>query len=391
LVTWLDNHDFGPNNDWNRRYGGTDQNLAACMNFMFTWRGIPVVYYGTESRFMSGAYTDIHDASGIEKSINLTGRAYYGDHMAAAPNHVIYQHIKKLNQMRKAIPALQNGTWQWAGGDHANGVGYIRKSGSSEVAVGLAKDDPVTFNFTGLTNGIYRDAVGGAVANVTDGTLSFTVQPGSAGIYVLNGPGIIGGNGVGFFQSGPGGTSLPIVNIMPSGGNYQNPVQVTMSALNTTGTSTIYYTTDGSIPTTASGIYTGPFTVSSPMTVKAIVKNQNGVISEMSSNTYTFNPIVNVEIFFKKPAAWNNTVRIHHWNTNTGTPPNSASSWPGIPMTNLGNDWFGYTFTGITSTSLLFNDGGSNLQTVDLSRDRTGFFITTGTTIENGLNKYLGT
>jgi glycosidase len=28
-LLFLDNHDFGPNNDWNRRYGGTDENLAA--------------------------------------------------------------------------------------------------------------------------------------------------------------------------------------------------------------------------------------------------------------------------------------------------------------------------------------------------------------------------
>ena len=24
-LLWLDNHDFGPNNDWNRRYGGTPE------------------------------------------------------------------------------------------------------------------------------------------------------------------------------------------------------------------------------------------------------------------------------------------------------------------------------------------------------------------------------
>ncbi len=90
LVTWLDNHDFGPNNDWNRRYGGSDENLAACMNFMFTWRGIPAVYYGTEMRFKAGEFNDIHDASGIEKSINETGRAYYGNVINQAPNHKIY-------------------------------------------------------------------------------------------------------------------------------------------------------------------------------------------------------------------------------------------------------------------------------------------------------------
>lgn len=44
---------------------------------MFTWRGIPSVYYGTEMEFMKGAYTDIHESADIEKSLNLTGRAYF--------------------------------------------------------------------------------------------------------------------------------------------------------------------------------------------------------------------------------------------------------------------------------------------------------------------------
>ena len=28
LVTFLDNHDFGPNNDWNRRYGGVTPEIS---------------------------------------------------------------------------------------------------------------------------------------------------------------------------------------------------------------------------------------------------------------------------------------------------------------------------------------------------------------------------
>ncbi len=60
------------------------------MNFMFTWRGIPSVYYGTEMQFKRGAYTDIHNASDIERSIDNTGRAYYGDVMHQAPSHPVY-------------------------------------------------------------------------------------------------------------------------------------------------------------------------------------------------------------------------------------------------------------------------------------------------------------
>ena len=209
-VMFLDNHDFGPNNDWNRRYDGSPENLAAALNFMFTWRGLPCVYYGTEVQFMKGAYTDIHSANDINNSIDLTGRAYYGSQFANAPNHIIYKHIRKLNAMRKAIPALQKGSWRWDGTSAGNAVGFVRKFGGSECAVGLAKDGSATFNFSGLTNGIYRDAVTGNAITVSNGTLSFTVSSSSAGIYVLNGPGIIGALGEGYFQSnsnGSGGTN----------------------------------------------------------------------------------------------------------------------------------------------------------------------------------------
>ncbi len=375
LLTWLDNHDFGPNNDWNQRYGGSAENLAACMNFMFTWRGIPVVYYGTEIQFKKGVYADIHDASGISQSIDQTGRAYYGAEFANAPNHKIYQHIKKLNAMRKAIPALQNGTWNWAGSSSGNGVGYTRKSGTSEVAVGLAKDGAVTFNFTGLTNGTYRDAVTGSVATVSNGSLSFTVQPSSAGVYVLNGPGIIGGNGVGFFQAGPGGGTNPVVNASPAGGNYENAVNVTLSAVAQNNPVKIYYTTNESTPSASSTLYTGPITVSATTTVKAIAIDSQNLQSEVLTNTYTIGPIPGLKVYFKKPTTWNGPIKVYYWNTlPSGVIP--TTNWPGADMTlDPVSGWHTYTFANVTSTNLIFNDNGSTTnKTADLTRSSIGWY-----------------
>ncbi|MGB0524258.1 MAG: starch-binding protein [Flammeovirgaceae bacterium] len=365
-LLWLDNHDFGPNNDWNRRYGGTPENLAACMNFMFTWRGIPVVYYGTEMQFKKGAFADIHEAADIQRSIDNTGRAYYGDVMDQAPSHPIYQHIKKLNAIRKAVPALQKGSWRWDGNGGGNGVGYVREAGDSKVVVGLAKDGAVTFNFGGLTNGIYRDAVTGREILVSNGTMNFTVQPASAGIYVLNGPGMIGGNGVGFFEAGVGGPTAPIVSISPAAGHYANDISVSMSA--TRGQ--IHYTTDGSNPSASSPVYSSTFTIGTNQTIKAIAIDGNDQ-SSIVSHTYTFGEITGLKVYFKKPANWN-TVNVHYWNnTPAGTLP--PSNWPGPSMINEGNDWYSYVFANVTSTNLLFNDNGGS-KTDDLFRDRTGWF-----------------
>lgn len=289
LVTWLDNHDFGPNNDWNKRYSGSDENLAACMNFMFTWRGIPSFYYGTEKRFKSGAYCDLHDGQGTQKSLNETGRAYFGDEISTASSHIIYRHMRKLNAIRKAIPALQTGSWTWAGNAPGNGVGYTRQAGTSFVCVGLAKDGSASFHFTSIPNGIYRDAVTGRTQTVSGGSLSFTVTSGSAGIYVKDGPGMIGESGAGFFEPCASGCSTPVtLQIAPVGTNYIQPVSVSMTASGGTPAYQIRYTTNGTMPTSSSALYSGPFTVDTTVVVRAIAVDQNGATSELEAQRYTF-------------------------------------------------------------------------------------------------------
>src|SRR5205085_3765058 len=56
--------------------------------------------------------------------------------------------------------------------------------------------------------------------------------------------------------------------LSPAGGTYSSSVSVTIT--DDTPCATIYYTTDGSTPTTASTSYTGPISVTSTQTIKAI-------------------------------------------------------------------------------------------------------------------------
>ncbi len=370
LVTWLDNHDFGPNNDWNRRYGGSDENLAACMNFMFTWRGIPTVYYGTEMRFKAGEFNDIHNAAGIEQSIDKTGRAYYGNAIDQAPNHKIYQHIKKLNAMRRAIPALQKGSWDWKEAP-GNAVSYRRTHENSEVVVGLAKDGSASFSISGVSDGIYRDAVTGREAFAQGGRLNFTVTSGSAGIYVLNGPGLIGPCGGGFFENCVNGPSKPTVNINPNNTRSENPIQISMEAFGGTGNSEIFYTTDNSNPNKSSNRYNGSFTITNSTVIKAIAYDSNGEASDVSTKSYQIGPIEGLHVYFKKPANWSQ-VNVHYWNASPNVLP--ASNWPGPEMNRIENsDWYEYIFDGVTSTNLVFNDNGSS-KTDDLNRVKDGWY-----------------
>jgi hypothetical protein len=72
----------------------------------------------------------------------------------------------------------------------------------------------------------------------------------------------------------------------PAAGNYSGAQTVTISC--STGSSTIYYTTNGSTPTVASTVYTAPFSVSTATTVKAIAIAAGFTQSAVGSISYTF-------------------------------------------------------------------------------------------------------
>lgn len=69
----------------------------------------------------------------------------------------------------------------------------------------------------------------------------------------------------------------------PGGGTYTSAQSVTIST--TTSGVTIYYTTNGSTPTTNSSVYTGAITVSANMTIKAIAV-KDGVSSTVATASY---------------------------------------------------------------------------------------------------------
>jgi murein DD-endopeptidase MepM/ murein hydrolase activator NlpD len=71
----------------------------------------------------------------------------------------------------------------------------------------------------------------------------------------------------------------------PAAGTYSSPQTVTISDA-TTG-ATIFYTTDGSTPTTSSTQYTGPITVNSTTSIEAIATASGMTNSQVASATYT--------------------------------------------------------------------------------------------------------
>jgi hypothetical protein len=73
----------------------------------------------------------------------------------------------------------------------------------------------------------------------------------------------------------------------PSGGTYASVQTVTLS--DTTPRAVIYYTTNGSTPTTSSTLYSGPITVSSTETIQAIATASGYSQSAVATASYTIN------------------------------------------------------------------------------------------------------
>ena len=82
-----------------------------------------------------------------------------------------------------------------------------------------------------------------------------------------------------------GEVGLMAPNITPASGTFYAPIEVSMHCIN--DGAKIYYTLDGSNPTTASTEYTAPFTLSENTTVKAI-SALDGETSDVVTASYVF-------------------------------------------------------------------------------------------------------
>ena len=86
------------------------------------------------------------------------------------------------------------------------------------------------------------------------------------------------------------GNSLTVQTpqIAPPSSSFYPSVSVSIS--DATPGATIYYTTDGTAPTSASAVYTAPFTVSFTTTVKAFAAKPNRISSAAASSTLIYSP-----------------------------------------------------------------------------------------------------
>ena len=172
-VVYVDSHDYGPQPNDGVRFKGSDAQWAENLSLMFTFRGIPCLYYGSEVGFRRGAPID----RGPHGPLSETGRAYFGGYLtgdveasdfgdykatgnvAATLNHDVAQHLIRLNKIRQAVPALRKGQWTDEGckATGNNGIAFKRAYKDSYALVALNGGA----TFTDCPAGTYTDLVTG--------------------------------------------------------------------------------------------------------------------------------------------------------------------------------------------------------------------------------------
>src|SRR5436853_2842105 len=201
----------------------------------------------------------------------------------------------------------------------------------------------------------------------------------------------------------------------PPAGTYGAPVSVTLSDAQS---ATIYYTTDGSTPTTASTLYTGAISVTQSMTINAMATASGMTNSTVASATYTIQGQVAPPTFSPPGGTYGTPVSVTLsdaqsatiYYTTDGSTPTTASTQYTAPITVTQNTTIramaaasgmanssvvSATYTIQVATPTLFLPSGADLapQSVTLSDATSGatiYYTTDGSTPTTGSTPYTG-
>jgi glycosidase len=172
LMSFYDNHDMA-------RFAGTDTDFINANNFLFTARGIPIIYYGSETGFMRGT---------VEHAGN---RNYFGQaNIDAAPKNPIYQALQRIAKLRQSSVALQRGlqlnlTMEH---DHAAFLRVYQHDGVSQTALVLLNKAATPGAFTldaRVPSGTWTQALGGVETQLSAGQ-SLSVPANGVAVYLQN-------------------------------------------------------------------------------------------------------------------------------------------------------------------------------------------------------------
>ena len=404
-VVYVDSHDYGPGpNDGIRFNGGTAQ-WAENLSWMFTFRGIPCLYYGSEVEFQAGKLID----DGMNTALINTGRAYFGHYLegnvkatdfaqytadgqvAATLKGDLAHHIQQLNKIRAAVPALRKGQYTFDGCS-ANGGWAFKRAYKDESYALVAVNGGATF--TNVPAGTYTDIVtgqtyqgGGTItvtAPATQGQLRVLVKDWNGGKVVEDGkfiyttsPVAQGGTptatdpGASFYYTKDDAIDeTPGVIFSPAGGTFKTET-LTVSVSLTPASVSGWYQVAGQQKVNITSGNTSTFTIGAGMSFGESISVTYGATSQSgdtTTGTVTYkkvDPTASITVYVDGPQGTN----MYAWGKNgVGTTVSPCGEWPGKALSETvnvnGTDYYYVTFDDMESVNIILNKDGN--QTGDI-------------------------
>ncbi|MBB6110036.1 Glycosidase [Mucilaginibacter lappiensis] len=338
VIRYTDNHDVDGSSDGNALtiFGGSAGVMA---NFVVCayMRGVPFLFGSQEVAFnqqIFWPYTNVK----IDWSQNA---------------NVTAEFAKVLNY-RTSSTAIRRGTM--TNYSDANVCAFTKVSGSEKVVVLVnLRGNSSTYTIPSALAGSYKDAYSGTTVTLTSGATQ-TLNSFQYLVYTNQNVAQVPVTGV----------SVAPTSATIAAGLTQQLI-ATIAPTNATNTNVTWTSSNTAVATVSA---TGLVTAIAAGTATITVKTQDG--SKTATSSITVTPGTSFTVYFSPPPGWSTGIKIYWWNA-LPSGVLADGSWPGVTMTNNGNGWYSYTFTNITSTNLIFNDGSN--QTDNLSRNKTGWYV----------------
>ena len=400
-VVYVDSHDYGPQPSDGIRFSGSDAQWAENLSLMFTFRGIPCLYYGSEVGFRRGSVID----KGPNGPLSNTGRAYFGGYITgdveasdfgeykasgnvdATLNHDLAQHLIRLNKIRQAVPALRKGQWTDEGCKANGGIAFKRAYKDSYALVALNGGA----TFTDCPAGTYTDLVTGKTytgstitvdAPSNQGQVRVLVKDWKGGKLIDDGAFIYASaaqhkSGQDYDGNQEAGTTWvdetplqPVsVSLSPAGGSFRTNT-VTVTATLSEDALSGWYQIEGQDKVDLTPGKPATFTIGDDMNfnqTKTVTWSATSSEGEKTGKvTYTkVDPNAAITVYVKADKA----PYIHAWTTGVGG-KNLTGAWPGMVMNGPeeidGAKYWTYDFDNVESFNVILNNG-SGAQSGEIS------------------------
>ena len=404
-VVYVDSHDYGPQPSDGIRFSGSDAQWAENLSLMFTFRGIPCLYYGSEVGFRRGSVID----KGPNGPLSNTGRAYFGGYItgdveasdfgvykasgnvAASLNHDLAQHLIRLNKIRQAVPALRKGQWTDEGCAANGGIAFKRAYKDSYALVALNGGA----TFTDCPAGTYTDVVTGKTytgstitvdAPQTQGQVRVLVKDWTGGVIGEDGPFIYTTSpvskgdqaydgheedGTTWNEQAPAASSSVVFS--QAGGSFRTEtidMTVTLSEDAQSG----WYQIQGQDKVNLTPGVSVNLTIGADMNFGDTKTIEWGAVNKDNkekNGKLTFkkvDPNAGITVYVKADKA----PYIYAWtSTSTGTVNKLIGDWPGKVMVDSeeidGAKYWTYSFDGVENFNVILNNGGNGAQSGDIT------------------------